>query len=298
MALGMLPALAPQLLALAAAAGGGLRLPPPFPQVSGETLSAVVSDTAPAQRQQLALVEGKDPNAVAWATLRSAIASTGFSRLEVRSSPDFDGELQAFAAGLVEGAVTQEMIYNHTTSTWPGFFGTAIGEPTPANISAFISAQDAYARTQSGDRSSAYSRSVGYAIAQLDGLIEGYLATAPASQPLTRTELLTHNLIGDLGEIVGALDQVPSATADGAAGAGTSEANHQRTRNLPRRRKISSCSALVKPTEDDVFISQVDWDDYNVMIKLIKDYVLPLIARDTGRHPRPFQLLSRAAVLL
>jgi hypothetical protein len=269
----MVSAAAATVLLAAANAAAEVQMPPPFPQLQGRTLSAVLSGTAATsasagRRQQLHLVEGWRADAVAWATLRSAIATTGFSRLEVQSCPQFDGGLQAFGAGLVEGALTQGYIYNHTASTWPGFFGTELGE-TPMNISAFVLRSDSWARAQAamggqegGKESPAYWRSVEYALAQLDGLIEGYNRTAPPNQALTRLELLIHNLVGDLGEIVGALDAVPSAS-EGGINTGA------------RRRKITRCSALVKPTADDIFIAQVDWDDFDVMTKFIKDYTLP-----------------------
>ena len=68
----LLAAAATVLLA-AANAAALVQMPPPFPQLQGRTLSAVLSGTAatsasaPGRRQQLYLVEGWRADAVAWA---------------------------------------------------------------------------------------------------------------------------------------------------------------------------------------------------------------------------------------
>ena len=82
-----------------------------------------------------------------------------------------------------------------------------------------------------------------------------------------------HNLIGDLGEITGKMRSTPSTATLGEV-------------TTKPRKKITRCSALVKPTSDDIFISQVDWDDYDTgLLKVMKDYTLPYES-DTVHHVR------------
>ncbi|XP_066871209.1 putative phospholipase B-like 2 isoform X2 [Kogia breviceps] len=58
---------------------------------------------------QLRLVDGRHPDAVAWANLTNAIRETGWAFLELHTSDHYNDSLQAYAAGVVEAAVSEEV---------------------------------------------------------------------------------------------------------------------------------------------------------------------------------------------
>uniref|UniRef100_A0A8C6FRD0 Phospholipase B-like n=1 Tax=Moschus moschiferus TaxID=68415 RepID=A0A8C6FRD0_MOSMO len=58
---------------------------------------------------QLRLVDGRHPDAVAWANLTNAIRETGWAFLELHTDGRFNDSLQAYAAGVVEAAVSEEV---------------------------------------------------------------------------------------------------------------------------------------------------------------------------------------------
>uniref|UniRef100_A0A3Q2HAG4 Phospholipase B-like n=1 Tax=Equus caballus TaxID=9796 RepID=A0A3Q2HAG4_HORSE len=62
-----------------------------------------------AKTGQLRLVEGRHPDAVAWANLTNAIHETGWAFLELRTSGNYNDSLQAYAAGVVEAAVSEQV---------------------------------------------------------------------------------------------------------------------------------------------------------------------------------------------
>ncbi len=58
---------------------------------------------------------------------------TGWGKLSIVSNPAFRDEVQMFAAGYFEGAVTQHRIFQHYTNLYSSFFGN-ISVPVPAPL--------------------------------------------------------------------------------------------------------------------------------------------------------------------
>ena len=61
---------------------------------------------------------GVDQSAVAYGTISVAINETGWNILKVKSNEEFSNEDQSYAAGLIEGYLSQDMIYTHSKNIY------------------------------------------------------------------------------------------------------------------------------------------------------------------------------------
>ncbi|KAF3820695.1 hypothetical protein GH733_005240 [Mirounga leonina] len=76
-----------------------------------------------AETGQLRLVDGRHPDAVAWANLTNTIRETGWAFLELQTNGHYNDSLQAYAAGVAEAAVSEELIYMHWMNTVVNYCG-------------------------------------------------------------------------------------------------------------------------------------------------------------------------------
>nr|3FGR_A Chain A, Putative phospholipase B-like 2 28 kDa form [Mus musculus]3FGT_A Chain A, Putative phospholipase B-like 2 28 kDa form [Mus musculus] len=72
---------------------------------------------------QLRLEDGFHPDAVAWANLTNAIRETGWAYLDLSTNGRYNDSLQAYAAGVVEASVSEELIYMHWMNTVVNYCG-------------------------------------------------------------------------------------------------------------------------------------------------------------------------------
>ncbi|XP_026634188.1 putative phospholipase B-like 2 isoform X2 [Microtus ochrogaster] len=84
--------------------GPGWQRTNPDPPVS--RIRSLLLDAASGQ---LRLVDGLHPSAVAWANLTNAIRETGWAHLDLGTNGSYNDSLQAYAAGVVEASVSEEV---------------------------------------------------------------------------------------------------------------------------------------------------------------------------------------------
>jgi hypothetical protein len=132
--------------------------------------------------------------AAAWAAYSATYSTIGWDVINVTTSPHAssaaDTDDAMFAAGYLEGHLSQKAIYDGFQNIYSQFF--TLGKPPPAKILAWVGAHMEWveAQVKAGRATSAYWASVGAILAQLRGLAAGYAAAAPPDQALTYTDLL------------------------------------------------------------------------------------------------------------
>ena len=191
--------------------------------------------------------------ALAWGSAHDNVTTTGWSTLHVASNASLADADQAWSAGFFEGAATATRIYQSFVNMQSTSMPDAATSKFLAANRAWVGAQVA-ANDKSDKSDDPYWRHVGLVLAQLDGLAAGYAAHRDprATRPLSLTDLHVFNAGSDLEDVAAVVG------ADGPKAAGRGQ----------------SCSALVRLTQDDLFVSQVTWSSYNAMLRAYKRYDL------------------------
>lgn len=193
----------------------------------------------------------------------------GWAYMEVESNPEYPDAVQAYAAGLAEGATSSEMIYNAYRNTLEGICETSYPEFC-GKLREFLAENLLYmeAMVALEGQISPLWHNVELILAQLNGVTEGYNRTG--KEPMMEDAMLWLNLMGDRETLEEALDpSVRNMTSDEWVAAG----------HTP---KDGHCSALIKVLSDnsDLYVAQDTWTTYQSMLRIMKKYILPF--RRTG----------------
>jgi hypothetical protein len=212
----------------------------------------------------------------AWGRFNDTYLATGWSLLEIHTSPDQPDEVGATAAGFFEGKATAKQIEQHAVNSGIPEF------KMKKEISQFLKQNQQWQKammqigeaTPAGSADKTYWHQVNLVNQQLAGLYQGYLAGRQAmagrgvtATPLTEQDMLLLNLGGDLEDLEG-LNGNCSVSSTGE----------------PVTEPLSSpvfdkgrCSALLRLTKDngDVMIAQNTWTSLNSMLRIYKMYHFP-----------------------
>ncbi|XP_072839771.2 putative phospholipase B-like 2 [Pogona vitticeps] len=252
--------LPPLLLLLAAALPALSRPPPPlFPAPGSEPTrrcSVVLQPGVPPLR----VVEGWAPDAVAWANLTEGIRDTGWALLELTTNEKYNDSLQAYAAGLAEATVSQQLMYMHWMNTMVGYCGPFKFQTDYCQkLKNYIETNLAWMEQQmEAGESSEYWYQVRLALLQLKGLEDGY--NGQVSFPVGKFAIAPFGFL--LFQLGGDLEDLESAF--------NKSGNH-------RVLGSGSCSALIKllPGNQDLLVSHDTWNGYQSMLRILKRYTLP-----------------------
>uniref|UniRef100_A0A2K5PKV1 Phospholipase B-like n=1 Tax=Cebus imitator TaxID=2715852 RepID=A0A2K5PKV1_CEBIM len=235
------------------------------PRASGSR--SVVLDTAAGQ---LLLVDGRHPDAVAWANLTNAIHETGWAFLELGTSGRYNDSLQAYAAGVVEAAVSEELIYMHWMNTVVNYCGPFEYEVSYCErLKSFLEANLEWMQEEmQSNPDSAYWHQVRLTLLQLKGLEDSYegRVSFPAGKfTIKPLGFLLLQLSGDLEDLELALNKTKIKSALGSG----------------------SCSALIKllPGRRDLLVAHDTWNNYQHMLRVIKKYWLQFREGPQGDYP-------------
>lgn len=125
---------------------------------------------------------------------------SGFGQITVTTSGKYNDTTQMYAAGYVEGALTQMRLWQHA-SNMLDYMRASLGlndtAPLPDVFEKFYADNSDWVRSNVASNSSALWTQVGFMISQLDGLLDGYNSAAPASEQITPFHLHAVNAIGD-----------------------------------------------------------------------------------------------------
>uniref|UniRef100_A0A1I8A841 Phospholipase B-like n=2 Tax=Steinernema glaseri TaxID=37863 RepID=A0A1I8A841_9BILA len=203
---------------------------------------------------KLQILHGFDcRNQVAVGRFRNSINVTGWSYLEIETKSEFDPNLQAYAAGLLEGNLTHTVIDFFTANLindyCTGFKGycSRLHEYLNANLQ-WIKKQ---LETQSPD--DPYWQAVNRTFLQLTGIYHGYTNVIKPGIQYDINPILMINVNGELIDL---------------------EKKFNKTKDLMKPEDNGKCSGLIKvsPGNKDLFISQVTMSGFESMIRVLKLY--------------------------
>ncbi|XP_044776939.1 putative phospholipase B-like 2 isoform X2 [Neomonachus schauinslandi] len=210
-----------------------------------------------AETGQLRLVDGRHPDAVAWANLTNAIRETGWAFLELQTNGRYNDSLQAYAAGVAEAAVSEELIYMHWMNTVVNYCGPFEYEVGYCEkLKSFLETNLEWMQEEMElNKGSAYWHQVRLTLLQLKGLEDSYEGsmTFPTGRfTIKPLGFLLLQLAGDLGDLEPALNKTKTKHVMGSG----------------------SCSALIKllPGQTDLLIAHNTWSAYQNMLRVIKKY--------------------------
>ncbi|XP_003790002.1 putative phospholipase B-like 2 [Otolemur garnettii] len=206
---------------------------------------------------QLRLVDGRHPDAVAWANLSNAIHETGWAFLELGTNGSYNDSLQAYAAGVVEAAVSEELIYMHWMNTVVNYCGPFEYEVGYCEkLKSFLEANLAWMEEEmERNADSTYWHQVRLTLLQLKGLedsYEGRVNFPPGKFTIKPLGFLLLQISGDLEDLEPALNKTKTKASLGSG----------------------SCSALIKllPGQSDLLVAHNTWSSYQQMLRIIKKY--------------------------
>jgi hypothetical protein len=200
--------------------------------------------------------EGDCDKRIALGRYWNGVNQTGWGVLEVETFDPFDPELQAYAAGVVEGILTKLQIYYHFRNTVEGMCTnqTAYCE----RLYKYLTGNLDWIRTtvRAKPKDDIYWRQVNLTFAQLTGMWHGYNNKRSYKPEIAfaMTPLYMIQLSGELIDLSKALNRSFDAAVDDP--------------------EPSKCSGFVKVTEGnkDLMFSHVAMSGYNTMNRVLKLY--------------------------
>uniref|UniRef100_A0A8C6RSF5 Phospholipase B-like n=2 Tax=Nannospalax galili TaxID=1026970 RepID=A0A8C6RSF5_NANGA len=251
---------------------GALPIPGPGWQRNGLDLPAsrIRSVLLDAASGQLRLVEGLHPQAVAWANLTNAIRETGWAFLDLGTNGNYNDSLQAYAAGVVEASVSEELIYMHWMNTVVNYCGPFEYEVGYCEkLKNFLDANLVWMQKEMElSRDSPYWHQVRLTLLQLKGLedsYEGRLHFPTGRFTIKPLGFLLLQISGDLEDLELVLNKTKTKSSLGSG----------------------SCSALIKllPGQRDLLVAHNTWTSYQNMLRVIKKYQLQFLEGPKEEYP-------------
>uniref|UniRef100_H3AVI6 Phospholipase B-like n=1 Tax=Latimeria chalumnae TaxID=7897 RepID=H3AVI6_LATCH len=219
-----------------------------------KTISSVIIQEGTGR---LKVVPGLQPDFVAWASFTDNIQKTGWSYLEVVTNGRYNDSVQAYAAGVVEAAVTQQLIYMHWMNTMVGYCGPFKYEKNYCDrLKSYIATNLAWMEEQiEAGEDQEYWHQVRLVLLQLKGLEDSYnehLAFPTGKFSLEPFGFLLFQMGGDLEDLEMVLNKTKVFRPLGAG----------------------SCSALIKllPGNKELLVSHDTWLSYQYMLRIVKKY--------------------------
>lgn len=192
--------------------------------------------------------------------LRSSVATLwyedkinedGWGHIKVVTDGAYPDELQAEAAGFIEGYVEYERIAQHISNIRAINFK---GSPVPEGIENYLREQIAFIRKMVSNPprgEERYWRYVGLMMKQVEGLTNGFNAHCEEKDRVSFQEMYMHNADGDMETL---LDMFSPGD---------------------RRWDMLECSALVRMMGDgEIYMGHATWRNYAAMLRHYKFYEL------------------------
>lgn len=195
---------------------------------------------------------------VAWANFQDDIMQSGWSYLQVQSNPDVQDDIQAYAAGALEGYLTAHLMENQWQNMFEHYCDDQVLYCT--KLIQFIHQNFEYSRRQEQKLrfQDPYWHMVHLQMKQLAGLSDAFdrKTLKPSRHITTMTRAVFFNIVGDLMDL--------------------EEAFH-RAKDVNSMSQVPSCSGLVKIIGDmeDIYFAHNTWSLYKSMLRIKKKYSLP-----------------------
>uniref|UniRef100_A0A2I9LPG8 Phospholipase B-like n=1 Tax=Centruroides hentzi TaxID=88313 RepID=A0A2I9LPG8_9SCOR len=194
-------------------------------------------------------------NSVAWGSFKDQIAETGWSLLEVHTNASYNDSFQAYAAGLVEGYLTADLISKHWNNLYENYCKN--DQVFCKKLQNFLEINMNFMNKQiQRKRSHTYWHQVALVLEQVQGLEDGYKKTP--SLPNTNPNVMGvmfFNFFGDLEDLEALLNKTTNKKLLGSG----------------------HCSGLIKllKNHEDLYVAQDSWNTYQSMLRILKKYVFP-----------------------
>lgn len=199
---------------------------------------------------------------VAWGVFDENLNLTGWSSLDIQTNSNYSDDLQAFAAGFVEGFLTAPHIRTTAINIYPTFFGNA--STPPRAVSDFLNTQEDWSREMISKNKAVdpFWAQVGFIFQQLDGLVAGYQQSS--SPKLDRFQFQMLNAVGDLFDIIPAVQPHKQVNYMNMT---TSEA-------IRKHSQSGHCSAIIKLPGNygDLFYGHSSWYTFVNTNRIFKHY--------------------------
>ncbi|XP_049513987.1 putative phospholipase B-like 2 [Dermacentor silvarum] len=218
---------------------------------------------------RLRIYDGKPPSVphhggssnltpVAWANFQNDIPNSGWSYLEVESSPNVPDEVQAYAAGALEAHLTRKLI----DAQWENVFAHYCDNQTKycTKLYDFLEKNLEYSRRNEKRLRAVdpYWNLVHIQMRQIRGLSDAFdNVPLDASREVTNvTRALLFSLIGDFIDLEAALGRTP---------------------DIGSLNVVPACTAFVKVVGDneDLYVAHNAWFLYKSMLRIQKKYTFP-----------------------
>ncbi|GIY39257.1 putative phospholipase B-like 2 [Caerostris darwini] len=203
--------------------------------------------------QKYAIHDSIVDDAVAYGVFNDEIFQTGWSYLEIKSNALYHDPIQAYAAGLVEGYLTADLLKKHWYNIADDYCTNE--ESYCKRLKAFLQKNVDFINDNVFKREfDVYWHHVALTLEQLHGLEDGF--RNQTSGPSTKVDVMGFmflNIMGDLED----LEALLKKKVQKVFGSG-------------------SCSALIKvlPNNKDIYFAQDAWSTYNSMLRVLKKYSL------------------------
>lgn len=200
---------------------------------------------------------------------------SNFAQLKIKTNAAFNDAEQMFGAGFAEGYLTAESIWQHYQNM---MCQVDCSGAVPVELSTFFVEQDSWARANvEKNKDCSYWQFIGGLLSQMDGLMEGYSASAyvkeQSDKALNPWAFIMINSLGDLFDILPAVTPAKRPLF------------HKMKLSELRRyqERTGHCSALVKLQDDqsEMFMAHNAWFVYSAMLRIWKVYEMPLRNSDS-----------------
>lgn len=208
----------------------------------------------------------------AWGKFEDSGNQTGWGVLTISTHATQEPFVQTYSAGMLEAHLTADLIH----ANYNNFMAiiTDMTGPVSEQVWQWIDRQQDWVDDQVEKYRLDMERwtVLGAIQAQLTGLIEGYAQAAP-SKPLSRRQLTFLTVMPDILDIISAVHPERRPQWNNMT-------KEEAEREFLKR---SFCSALVKVTPENIFMTHATWMSYGLMLRMYKYYNFPLFASLPGK---------------
>lgn len=209
----------------------------------------------------------------AWGSFNDSLAEIGWGQLHIRShsTTEADNYGAVYCAGVIEGELTHTRISQHyriwRESTMEDL-GLTADDEWPERLQAWINTNIRYTRDgiANNAKTDPWWRVSGYAVARVDGLLEGYKrAKTTLEMDMEELDIWLLNSYGDMDDIGIFITEDPATGRILRRSPEWHDTHHH-------------CTAMIRLKDDlsDVFIAQDAWTNLNQMNRILKDYELDI----------------------
>ena len=200
---------------------------------------------------------------VATAYYTDSLLEVGWDKLAITTNSIFNDELQAEAAGRLEGELTKDRIYPHYLNIKDDF-------PMTDKVSDFLEKQESFVfdSMQNGGKNDPMLYNAYLIKIQYDAIMDQYNSVVDSSRKLSKNDFHILNYVAELPDIFDKFRVQQHGETDY-----TKMTEEQLEENFLKR---THCSSIFKSKNDlsEIYFGHNTWNTYYSTIRIIKEYNL------------------------